>query len=443
MTFPAVNEAANGSELLRGLARHYLVQFPADAAPNLEDARAGELAELLETLDAAARGEVLRRMNADAAMRALVALDARAAAATLASVEVTLAARWLALCDDEMRGVLLSNLPDKHAARIREALHYPPGTAGHLMDAGVVTFRQSTTIGAAFAMIRRSNLRVADVLVCDEDERLIGVVPLQELVGAPLDTSLAEVLRTSFVAVHAMTQRDEVVALLNRHRLASLPVLDLDGRVLGVIRYEGLVLAAQQEAAEDLQTMVGVGKEERALSPAWFTVKSRLPWLLVNLLTAFAAALVVGIFDETIARFTALAVLLPVVAGQSGNTGAQALAVTSRGLALREIRVHHWWRVLVKEMGAALGNGVAIAALTSGAVIAVSGNAGLAGVIGASMVLSMVLAAVAGAMTPIVLTAVGRDPATASSIILTTVTDIVGFFSFLGLATLFADALAG
>jgi magnesium transporter len=174
-----------------------------------------------------------------------------------------------------------------------------------------------------------------------------------------------------------------------------------------------------------------------------FTVKSRLPWLYINLLTAFAAAAVVGLFDATIAQFTALAVLLPVVAGQSGNTGAQALAVTSRGLALREIRVGHFWRVVNKEVLAALLNGVAVAVVTAGGVLLWSSSMGLAGVIGISMVASMVLAALSGAMIPILLTAVGRDPATASSIILTTVTDITGFFSFLGLATLMSGFLVG
>jgi magnesium transporter len=320
-------------------------------------------------------------------------------------------------------------------------LEFPPGTAGSLMDAGVVTFREDTSIGAAFGRIRQMQRRIADVLVCDDDERLIGVVPLQELVGAPLDTSLGSVARKSFVSVHSMANRDEVVELLAKHHLASLPVVDLDGLLLGTIRHDGLVLAAQQAAAEDLQTMVGASKEERALSSGWFTIKSRLPWLMINLLTAFAAAFVVGLFDATIARFTALAILLPIVAGQSGNTGAQALAVTSRGLALREIRARHWWRVLWKEVGAATGNGVTVAALTAGAVYLVNGSVGLATVIGVSMVFSMILAAVAGALIPILLTASGRDPATASSIILTTVTDIVGFFSFLGLATVFADHL--
>jgi magnesium transporter len=232
-----------------------------------------------------------------------------------------------------------------------------------------------------------------------------------------------------------MSSRDEVVALLERDRLASLPVVDFERRLLGIIRYDALVQAAQQEAAGDLSKMVGGDAEERALSSPAVTVRSRLPWLLLNLLTAFAAASVVGLFDATIAQFTALAVLLPVVAGQSGNTGAQALAVTSRALALREIRVAHFWRVVRKEIAAATVNGIAVALATALGVVVWSGSVGLCAVIGLSMVMSMVLAAIAGAAIPILLTALGRDPATASSIVLTTVTDITGFFSFLGLAT--------
>ena len=180
---------------------------------------------------------------------------------------------------------------------------------------------------------------------------------------------------------------------------------------------------------------IAAWQRERALSPPLLTIKSRLPWLLINLLTAFTAASVVGLFDETIAQFTALAVLLPIVAGQSGNTGAQALAVTSRGLALREIRVAHGPRVLRKEVLAACVNGATSGGLTACGVFVWSGSFGLALVIGVSMLVSMVLAALFGALVPLALTAWGRDPATASSIILTTVTDVTGFFSFLGLAS--------
>jgi magnesium transporter len=192
-----------------------------------------------------------------------------------------------------------------------------------------------------------------------------------------------------------------------------------------------------------MQTMVGASKEERALSKVSFAVRKRLPWLEINLGTAFLAASVVGLFEETIARYTALAVLLPVVAGQSGNTGAQALAVTMRGLALREIRVSHGFRVLMKELIIGFVNGVAIAIVTSIGVYLWSRNWGLSIVMFTAMIVSMVAASAAGALIPIVLVKLNRDPATASSIILTTVTDIVGFFTFLGLATLLAEMLAG
>ena len=198
---------------------------------------------------------------------------------------------------------------------------------------------------------------------------------------------------------------------------------------------------AQEEGASDMQAMVGASREERALSSVPFAIGKRLPWLHVNLATAFLAAAVVGIFEDTIAQVTALAVLLPVVAGQSGNTGAQALAVTMRGLALREVRARQWLRILIKEGSVALVNGVAVAITTSIGVLLWSQSPWLAMVIGLAMVVSMLAAGVAGAIIPTILVALDQDPAQASSIVLTTVTDIVGFLSFLGLASVFAARL--
>lgn len=217
--------------------------------------------------------------------------------------------------------------------------------------------------------------------------------------------------------------------------------MDFEGRLVGVLAYDVLIDAARDDATVDMQAMVGAGREERALSPVGYAVRKRLPWLQVNLLTAFLAASVVGLFESTIGAYTALAVLLPVVAGQSGNTGAQALAVTMRGLALREIRARQWLRICLKESGVALVNGVAVAATASLAVFLWSRSVGLALVIGSSMVLSMVAAGFSGAATPMALTALGQDPAQSSSIILTTVTDVVGFSSFLGIATLLSGML--
>ena len=224
-------------------------------------------------------------------------------------------------------------------------------------------------------------------------------------------------------------------------RIAVLPVIDSDDRLVGVLRHSDLADAAANVATVDMQKMVGAGKDERGLSPISVAVKRRLPWLQINLATAFLAAAVVGLFEGTIAEITALAVLLPVVAGQSGNSGMQALAVTMRGLALREVKISHWPRLLVKEAGVGLVNGLAVALTTMAGVFLWSRSFALSLVIGIAMVISMVIACVSGGVIPVLLKALKRDPAQSSSIVLTTVTDVLGFLTFLGLATLFAPAL--
>ena len=236
------------------------------------------------------------------------------------------------------------------------------------------------------------------------------------------------------------TSRWRIVSLLEQYRLDSLPVVDAQERLIGVVRYASLFSAIEEVAITGMQKMVG-NADESALSSAGFAVKKRLPWLHINLLTAFLAAAVVGLFENIIAQFTALAILLPVVAGQSGNAGAQALAVTMRGLALREVSLRDWVRLLNKEALVGVIDGLALAVTCGGGVYLWSRSLGLAVVIGVAMILSMVMAGIAGAVVPIVLTRAGQDPATASSIILTTVTDVAGFLSFLGTATLLSAML--
>ena len=238
------------------------------------------------------------------------------------------------------------------------------------------------------------------------------------------------------ISVETTATRETVVDLLETRKLSSLPVIDFEGRLVGIIRYAALVSAAQVDASEDIQAMVGAGRGERALSKASFVIAKRLPWLQINLATAFLAASVVGAFEETIGLFTSLAIFLPVVAGQSGNTGAQALAVTMRGLALREIRLRNWPQVVGKELIAGFVNGIAVAIVTGAAAYWYTESVGLVFVLVVSMVFSMMMAALAGATIPVVLTALRQDPAQSASIILTTVTDVVGFLTFLGLATL-------
>jgi magnesium transporter len=266
-------------------------------------------------------------------------------------------------------------------------------------------------------------------------------VEIQDLAVTDDAQPLREIVRPLLAAVKALDPQEDVVALLEHRPITELPVVNVDGRFVGVIRHAALLTAVEQESSIDIQTMVGASREERALSRPLFAVKKRLPWLQVNLLTAFLAAAVVGMFESTIAQFTALAVLLPVVAGQSGNAGAQALAVTMRGLVLREIGLRHWPRVVAKEASAGLVNGLAVAATTGLGVYLWSGSQGLVMVIASAMVIAMVIAGIAGAIVPIALQRFGMDPAQSSSIVLTTVTDVAGFFSFLGIATLLSSRL--
>jgi magnesium transporter len=343
--------------------------------------------------------------------------------------------------DEVPRKAMLDGLDAGFARELRIMAEYPPETAGRLMDPRAVGFKPGTTVQSALVRLRAvRERRVSDVFLTDDERVLTGRVPLQSLAVAEGDTPL-ETLALTPIAVQATDPQDEVVERFTKGRLASLPVVDFEGRLLGVIRSDTLAATAQEDVAGDMQAMVGVSRQERALSPVSFAVRKRLPWLEINLATAFLAAAVVGLFEGTIARFTALAVLLPVVAGQSGNTGAQALAVTMRGLAMREIRIGQWPRVVRKEASVALINGLAVSVTTAAGVLLWSRSIGLALVIGISMVISMIVAGMAGVLVPTLLTTFGQDPAQSSSIILTTVTDVVGFASFLGIATLLAGML--
>lgn len=429
---------------VRTLVSQFAQRHPEEAALEMQAQNPARVATMLAEQTPGTAAGILRRMQHDRAAQVLGAADEAAVPRLVSELDPAHAAHLLARLPEEPRARALQAVPDSLAAEIRDILSFPPGTAGSVMDARVALFTQDTLVRDALERIRElRDRRVADLVMVDRAGTYAGMVRLQDVVGADPDQQLAEIPRPLTAFVHPMTPREEVVELLQEYRLSSLPVVDLQNHVVGVIRHAGLVEAAQQDAITDLQQMVGGSKEERALSSPWVGVKSRLPWLNINLVTAFLAASVVGLFESTIARFTAVAVLLPVVAGQSGNTGAQALAVTMRGLALREIRVSQGFRVLVKELIVGLVNGVAIAIVTSIGVYAWSRNLGLALVMLLAMIVSMVAASAAGALIPIALVKAKRDPATASSIILTTVTDIVGFFTFLGLATLLASMLAG
>ncbi|MBM2830004.1 MAG: hypothetical protein HW411_794, partial [Gammaproteobacteria bacterium] len=306
-----------------------------------------------------------------------------------------------------------------------------------LMEARVMYFRPEMTVGEALNIIRsRPKRTYRKIYTVDENNRLEGMIEIEELALADHSTTLSELEHLSPAVVEVTASREELVDIFEKQKVTDLPVIDFDQRLVGIIRYHVFVDAAREESSADFQKMVGVSRDERALSTAIFAIRKRLPWLEINLATAFMAAAVVGLFEDTIAKYTALAVLLPVVAGQSGNTGMQALAVTMRGLAIKEIYPRNWPRILFKEFSVGFWNGIAVGITTGVCVYIWSRNFGLTLIIMLSMVISMSIASISGAATPILLTVAKQDPAQSSSIFLTTITDVAGFFSFLGIATL-------
>jgi magnesium transporter len=424
------------------LAEVYLDRHPSDVARELERAPAAESAKLLASVTSTRAREVVRRLTPATATDVVAQMGVEDAAALLVSLPLNQSASLLARIDSDHRDRVLAQMDESVASELREMMAYPPDCAGSLMDPIVATFRPDAVAKDAVRRLRAlRRQRIQDVFIVDEDDHLLGSVPIQEVFLADPGTQLKSLVTGPPPSVSAFAPQEEILETLESSRAQSLPVVDFDGRILGVLRQSQMIAAAQIVGTDDIVSMVGAGRDERCLSPPLFAVRKRLPWLEINLLTAFLAASVVGIFEGTIARYTALAVLLPVVAGQSGNTGAQALAVTMRGLALREIRLRNWLRVTVKEVLVGTLNGVAVAVTTSGAVYVWSRSEGLALVIGVSMVLSMTIAGLAGAIIPLILTRLRQDPAQSSSIILTTVTDVVGFFSFLGIATLLSGML--
>jgi magnesium transporter len=420
----------------RVLAGLMLRQHPGEAARLLEESPAGETVALLKSAPQGIAAGVLRHLSPDAAAAVLMDLPTALRTRVLAGSSPERAATLVARLSAQDRESILAEVPASLGRELRTLLAYPPETAGALMDPRVTTFRPEATVADVVRRLRRLRAgRVQEAFLLDDAGRLAGAIPLQDILLADDQAPLASLVAAPAPSVLAVAPREEIVQAFEEQRLASLAVVDVDGRLLGVLRGREVMQAAQEQAMASAVTMVGASEHERALSSPAFAIRKRLPWLEFNLLTAFLAASVVGLFEHTIAQVTALAVLLPVVAGQSGNTGAQALAVTLRGLALREVRTRHWARVAGKELAAGAGNGVAVALTTAAAVWVWSRSVGLALVIGLSMVLSMTLAGLAGAAIPMLLTALRQDPAQSSSIVLTTVTDVVGFFSFLGIAT--------
>ena len=429
----------SGTQLLN---EAFFLKHYQEAARILESYPATDILRVLQGTSAKNASNLLSSITPPIAADVITLMTTDLLKQVIPHMSPSLAAALFQRLDEDLQRAILFRVPDRYAEEIRSYMTYPAESVGSMMDPKFLVLQEEVTVREAMLHVRsRAQKDVHDMYVTDRRQKLVGKFSVRDLLLVDPEEKLQAVMIRDLPTIHPLESREEIIELFGERHLFTIPVVDLDHRLLGVIRNEDIIKASQEDATADLQTMVGANKDERALSPVWFSVRKRLPWLQLNLLTAFFAAFVVGMFEDTIAKFTALAVLLPVVAGQSGNTGAQSLAVVIRGLALRDIRPSQWLRVSGKEVYVAFLNGLAVSAMACLAVAIWSRSFGLTLIIGLSMVISMVIAGLSGAIIPITLKAMKQDPAQSSSIVLTTITDVVGFFSFLGLATLLSGLL--
>ena len=382
--------------------------------------------EILSELDEGIRDEVVSLLTPEVLQEAMRELDSDDVVDIFEDL------------DDAQQATMLGALDDVDRAVVEQALSYPEYSAGRLMQREVVMAPEHWTVGAAIDHLRKTpEAELPDqfyhIIIVDPRLHPVGNVTLGKLMRSKRETLLTALMEETFKVFSALQVEGDVAYAFNQYHLISAPVVDEDGRLIGVITIDDAMSVLDEEHEEDILRLAGVG--ESSLSDRVIeTTKQRLPWLAVNLLTAIAASMVISQFEVALAQIVALAVLMPIVASMGGNAGTQSLTVAVRALATKDLTGSNVWRVIRRECLVGLINGTIFAIVMGIVGIIWFGSPALGGVIAVAMVINMVVAGLAGTGIPIVLERVGVDPALASGAFVTTVTDVVGFFAFLGLA---------
>jgi magnesium transporter len=412
-----------------------------------------DVAALLEELDEDDRVRVLTALSDDPALAAealaemepeehpeesLAALEPSQIAAVVAELSDDDAADMIAELEPADQARVLATLPTQEAGEIRELMRYDEESAGGIMTTELVAVQVTLTAAEAIDEVRRQAAEVGAfyvVFVVDDDLRLLGWLPLPSLVTAQPWARVADLVEEPMAVVLPETDQEEVGRVLSRYNLTVVPVVDAHGRLLGGVTFDDVIDVIEAETTEDILKLGGTSQEEEIRGGWWDAVRSRLPWLMVNVLTASGGAAVVLYFQDTIGSYAALAVMMPVIAGLGGNSGTQALAVTVRRLALSREPLTDHWSIVGKELLVGLGNGLVIGLVVATLAAIVHGSARLGGVVMMAMWANLTVGSFAGAFVPIVLERLGVDPAIASSMFVTAFTDMCGFLLLLGLAS--------
>ncbi len=413
---------------------------PADIADLLEQIAPAERRALLRLWKGGGlEGEVLSELDEGLREDVIRELEPEALAEAVRDLETDDMVDIVEDLDEPEQEEVLAALPDAERVAVEQALSYPEGSAGRLMQREVVVAPEHWTVGDAIDYLRRAEdlpEQFYHVILVDPKMRPTGYVTLGKILSSRRDTPLTTITEDSFRTISVDQPEEDVAYAFNHYHLISAPVVDENGRLVGVITIDDAMEVLEEETEEDMLRLAGVSEEESLSDSAWETSRQRMTWLFVNLLTAILASVVIAQFEDALSRVVALAVLMPIVASMGGNAGTQALTVAVRALATKDLTSANVGRVIRREVLVGLINGLVFAVVMGvvGWLWFAMPELGL--VIALAMVVNLVVAGLAGVLVPVALEKLGVDPALASGTFVTTVTDVVGFFVFLGLASL-------
>ncbi len=425
---------------LVALDQHLAQMHPAEIANLLEALPRDQREVVWSRVPAEEEGEVLLYVNDEVRSDLIREMDREELVAAAGGMDTDDLADILPDLPEPVISELLQSMSEQDRQRLETVLIYPDDTAGGLMNLDTVSIRPHVTLEVVLRYLRfRGELPepTDSLFVVNREDKYLGRVRLAQLVTSDPTLTVAEILDRDLEPIPADTPATEVARLFEDHDLVSAPVVDENGKLLGRITIDDVVDLIREQADHDIMARSGLDEEDDMFAPVLRSSRRRAVWLGVNLVTAFLAAWVIGLFDATIEKVVALAVLMPIVASMGGIAGTQTLTLMIRGIALGQVSASNAWKLLRKEVLVSLVNGILWAVVVAIVAIAWFHNVTLGVVIGLAIVVNLLVAAVAGALIPLGLQKLGADPALAGGVVLTTVTDVVGFMAFLGLATLF------
>jgi magnesium transporter len=415
----------------------------------VEALRSPDQAELFSDLPPTEQDQLLPRLDLEDSADILEELEEEEAAEIAARLETDELAQILDEMEPDEAADLLGDIAPERVdevlavmeepEEVRSLLVHADESAGGLMTSANITLHKEMTAEQAIAYLRivaPETETVYYLFVVDKDIHLVGVVSLRQLVVAPPHTRVEDIMALDVIHVRADADQEEAARLMSRYDLLALPVVDNEGHLLGLITHDDLVEVLEEEATEDIYRLGGVLEEHPVDVPVPDALRTRLPWLILNLGTALVSAAVLSLFESTIAKVAVIAAFFPIVAGVSGSAGTQTLTVTVRGLALGELEPSDGLRALGREILIGLANGIAVGCLVALIALAWKGTPMLGVIVGLATLLNMVGAGIAGALVPLIMQVLRIDPALGSPILVTTITDTSGYFIYLGLATL-------